>query len=296
MEQCPIKEMEITFQCVQDIENSLFEPIPAKKVRPEWFKKIPTSLKIPNTNRDTETIKKCPAMQDWMNMGYLIRNRHTVLVILSPNYEDEPISIALALKDDIMKDKLNKLKSLVVKYNEDGKRDTIDDIVDLCKTQKLLVEELQDNYVIGGHPAAQTTGSGYDDKMAFKFKVDFLIKTPKGTSTYWLDPFLFNNPYFHAWQGIIDTDSFNQLTTNNMCIFYPKADNSFIIQKGTPLVQVVPFVRYPWKHKIEYRTREELIERMNDPVVNTLERRGHGGQPEFKHFYRKTLAAKKEFK
>ena len=167
MEQCPIKEMEITFQCVQDIENSLFEPIPAKKVRPEWFKKIPTSLKIPNTNRDTETIKKCPAMQDWMNMGYLIRNRHTVLVILSPNYEDEPISIALALKDDIMKDKLNKLKSLVVKYNEDGKRDTIDDIVDLCKTQKLLVEELQDNYVIGGHPAAQTTGSGYQSANAY---------------------------------------------------------------------------------------------------------------------------------
>ena len=132
--------------------------------------------------------------------------------------------------------------------------------------------------------------------MAFKFKLDFLITTPKGTSTYWLDPFLFNNPFFHAWQGIIDTDSFNQLTTNNMCIFYPKADSSFIIPKGTPIVQVVPFVRYPWKHKIEYRTREELIERMNDPVVDTLERRGHGGQPEFKHFYRKTLAAKKEFK
>ena len=61
-------------------------------------------------------------------------------------------------------------------------------------------------------------------------------------------------------------------------------------------MQVVPFVRYPWKHKIEYRTREELIERMNDPVVNTLEKRGHGGQPEYRHFYRKNLASKKEFK
>ncbi len=294
MEQCPIKEMEILFECVQDTENSLFEPIPAKKVRPEWFKKLPIS--VDNYGKPTETIKKCPAMQDWMNMGYLIRNRHTVLVALSPNHEEEPISLALALRDDIPKDKFKKLKSLVIEYNESGSTVETDRIHDYCKSHNLLVEELQGNYVVGGHPAAQTRGSGFDDKMAFKFKLDFLITTPKGTSTYWLDPFLFNNPFFHAWQGIIDTDSFNQLTTNNMCIFYPKADSSFIIPKGTPIVQVVPFVRYPWKHKIEYCTREELIERMNDPVVDTLERRGHGGQPEFKHFYRKTLAAKKEFK
>ena len=295
MEQCPIKEMEILFECVQDTENSLFEPIPAKKVRPEWFKKLP--MTVDNHGQQTETIKKCPAMQDWMNMGYLIRNRHTVLVALHTGDKDrEPVSLALALKDDISKDKFKKIKELVKVFNETGSLDDTDRIHDYCKQHLLLVEELQGNYVVGGHPAAQTRGSGFDDKMAFKFKLDFLISTPKGTSTYWLDPFLFNNPFFHAWQGIIDTDSFNQLTTNNMCIFYPKADNSFIIPKGTPIVQVVPFVRYPWKHKIEYRTREELIERMNDPVVDTLERRGHGGQPEFKHFYRKTLAAKKEFK
>tara|TARA_B100000214_G_scaffold242706_1_gene177876 strand:- start:377 stop:1264 length:888 start_codon:yes stop_codon:yes gene_type:complete len=295
MEQCPIKEMEILFECVQDTENSLFEPIPAKKVRPEWFKKLP--MTVDNHGQQTETIKKCPAMQDWMNMGYLIRNRHTVLVALHTGDKDrEPVSLALALKDDIPKDKFKKIKELVKVFNETGSLDDTDRIHDYCKQHLLLVEELQGNYVVGGHPAAQTRGSGFDDKMAFKFKLDFLISTPKGTSTYWLDPFLFNNPFFHAWQGIIDTDSFNQLTTNNMCIFYPKADNSFIIPKGTPIVQVVPFVRYPWKHKIEYRTREELIERMSDPVVKTLEKRGHGGQPEYRHFYRKTLASKKEFK
>ena len=287
--------MEILFECVQDTENSLFEPIPAKKVRPEWFKKLP--MTVDNHGQQTETIKKCPAMQDWMNMGYLIRNRHTVLVALHTGDKDrEPVSLALALKDDIPKDKFKKIKELVKVFNETGSLDDTDRIHDYCKQHLLLVEELQGNYVVGGHPAAQTRGSGFDDKMAFKFKLDFLISTPKGTSTYWLDPFLFNNPFFHAWQGIIDTDSFNQLTTNNMCIFYPKADNSFIIPKGTPIVQVVPFVRYPWKHKIEYRTREELIERMSDPVVKTLEKRGHGGQPEYRHFYRKTLASKKEFK
>ena len=45
MEQCPIKEMEIEFQCVIDTENSLFEPVPAKKVKPEWYKKLPALIK-----------------------------------------------------------------------------------------------------------------------------------------------------------------------------------------------------------------------------------------------------------
>ena len=296
MDKCPIKEMEILFECVQDTENSLFEPIPAKKVRPEWFKKLP--LYIDNFNETSETIKKCPAMQDWMNMGYLIRNRHTVLVALHTGDKDkEPVSLALALKDDIPKDKFKRLKELVKVFNKTGSLDDTDRIQEYCKSHRLLVEELDGNYVMGGHPAAQTRGSGFDDKMAFKFKLDFLITTPKGTSTYWLDPFLFNNPFFHAWQGIIDTDSFNQLTTNNMCIFYPKADNSFIIPKGTPIVQVVPFVRYPWKHKIEYRTREELLEKMNDPIVDLLEKRGRGKNKikDHEHFYRKKLATKKEW-
>ena len=83
-----------------------------------------------------------------------------------------------------------------------------------------------------------------------------------------------------------------------MCIFYPKADNSFIIPKGTPIVQVVPFVRYPWKHKIEYLDREEILSRMQHPVVKELERRGVGKNKikEHEHFYRKNLANKKEFK
>jgi len=296
MDKCPIKEMEILFECVQDTENSLFEPIPAKKVRPEWFKKLP--LYIDNFNETSETIKKCPAMQDWMNMGYLIRNRHTVLVALHTGDKDkEPVSLALALKDDIPKDKFKRLKELVKVFNKTGSLDDTDRIQEYCKSHRLLVEELDGNYVMGGHPAVQTRGSGFDDKMAFKFKLDFLITTPKGTSTYWLDPFLFNNPFFHAWQGIIDTDTFNQITTNNMCIFYPKADNSFIIPKGTPIVQVVPFVRYPWKHKIEYRTREELLEKMNDPIVDLLEKRGRGKNKikDHEHFYRKKLASKKEW-
>ena len=306
MEQCPIKEMEITFSCVQDTENSLFEPIPAKKIRPEWYKKLP--LIIDNHGKPTDTIKNCPAMQDYLNTGYLVRNRHTVVVAIGGNQEpgspteNEPISVALALRDDTPKEKFNKIKFLVNRFNKIGKEKYFHDIIDYVKTNNVLVEELDNEYVLGGHPAAQTRGSGFDDKMAFKFKMDFIVKTPKGTSTYWLDPFLFNNPFFNVWQGVIDTDEFNGYNTTNSIIFYPKADDSFIIPKGTPLVQLVPFVRYPWKHKIEYFSREEIVEMCKNDEINARlsERQDEANKgvlpKEYKSMYRKNYASKKEFR
>jgi len=260
MEQCPIKEMEIEFQCVVDTENSLFEPVPAKKIKPEWYKKLPALVKDEFGQR-LDTIKKCPAMHDWLSMGYLVRNRHTVLIFLGQNKKNAPISVAYPLKD-LNTDQLSILKKLI--KENDG-----DKIAEYIIKNELKFEELDGreyNYAVGGHPAKQVAGMSRDDKMQIKMDMDFLIKTPAGTSCYYLDPFLFDNPYMSTWQGIIDTDSFNQITTNNKLIFYPKVDTSFIIPKGTPLVQIVPFVRYPWKSKMTYLTKEEIKKQFEKDV------------------------------
>ena len=289
MEQCPIKEMEIKFQCVIDTENSLFEPVPARKIKPEWYKKLP--IRVNSGGMEISTIKKCPAMQDWLSMGYLIRNRHSILVWMGTGNEDEPVSLAIPLSDTVREKDIKNIFSITNPQEVD----------DYVTRHKLGIGELTD-YVkrmsIGGHPAAQTQGSNWDDKMAFKFKMDFLIETPKGTSCYYLDPFLFDNPYFRIWQGIMDTDNFNQLTTNNMLIFYPKSNQSFVIGKGTPLVQIVPFVRYPWKSKITYLTKKEIDERFDADIE-------HGDLKEFNErdikkevsepFYAKKFKTRKEY-
>ena len=289
MEQCPIKEMEIHFQCVIDTENSLFEPVPAKKIKPEWYKKLPTFVKDVNGDR-LDTIKKCPAMHDWLSMGYLIRNRHTVLVVMGKN-NDEPISMSFALKD-MSTEKLSYIKTLV-------KENQTEAAIDYIKTNKLDLHELTDLLSRpGGHPARQVTGMSRDDKMQIKFKMDFLIETPKGTSCYYLDPFLFDNPYLTTWQGIIDTDKFNQLTTNNHLIFYPKVDESFIIPKGTPLVQIVPFVRYPWKSKITYLTKEEVLEKFETAIKGDLKemnQREDIKNKVYEPFYAKKFKTRKEY-
>ena len=199
MEQCPIKEMEIEFQCVVDTENSLFEPVPAKKIKPEWYKKLPALVKDEFGQR-LDTIKKCPAMHDWLSMGYLVRNRHTVLIFLGQNKKNAPISVAYPLKD-LNTDQLSILKKLI--KENDG-----DKIAEYIIKNELKFEELDGreyNYAVGGHPAKQVAGMSRDDKMQIKMDMDFLIKTPAGTSCYYLDPFLFDNPYMSTWQGIIDT-------------------------------------------------------------------------------------------
>ena len=289
MEQCPIKEMEINFQCVVDTENSLFEPVPAKKIKPEWYKKLPTFISG-EEGEHIDTIKKCPAMHDWLSMGYLIRNRHTIIVMISERTKDkQPISISLPIKD-LKPEEISHIKKLLTNYK-------FDDIVDYITENKFLVTELSDSiFDLGGHPAMQVKGMSRDDKMQLKFKMDFLIKTPKGTSCYYLDPFLFDNPYFTTWQGIIDTDKFNQITTNNQLIFYPKVNKSFIITKGTPLVQIVPFVRYPWKSKITYLSKEDIDKKFAHDMNNDLKdmnKRKTGKKEE--PYYAKRFKTRKEY-
>ena len=112
-------------------------------------------------------------------------------------------------------------------------------------------------------------------------------------------PFLFDNPYFRVWQGVMDTDNFNQLTTNNMLIFYPKVDHSFVIGKGTPLVQIVPFVRYPWRMNVEYLSRQEILEKseIEKDEMNLLSSREDGSvERKEQHVYRKNWASRKEYK
>ena len=287
--------MEIKFQCVIDSENTLFEPVPARNVKPEWYKKLSADVETP-TGKKIQSIKRCPAMQDWLSMGYLIRNRHTILVWMG-EHEDElhgkhQISLAIPLVDDIGEKDIKKLKSFT----------TPDDLNEYVKVNGLAVAEtmhLMRALNIGGHPALQVQGSSWDDKMSFKFKMDYLIETPKGTSCYYLDPFLFDNPNFTTWQGVIDTDNFNQVTTNNMLIFYPKSDKTFFITKGTPLVQIVPFVRYPWKHTIEYLSPVEVNKKYSKEWkegLEIMETRNDSEKKEHQQVYRKNWASKKEFK
>ena len=80
---------------------------------------------------------------------------------------------------------------------------------------------------------------------AGKFVNKWLIKTPPGYSCLFVKPMNRLEPRFEIIPGIVDTD--NYINTINFPFILHKKDEQFIIKKGEPMVQVVPFKRESWK-------------------------------------------------
>lgn len=84
-------------------------------------------------------------------------------------------------------------------------------------------------------------------KYAFRISTYPIIKTPAGTSVLITHPFNRYDLPFLALSAIVDTDKLHMNLTVTILI---KKDFVGVIEKGTPLVQVMPFSRESWEHEI----------------------------------------------
>ena len=80
---------------------------------------------------------------------------------------------------------------------------------------------------------------------AGKFNNKWLIKTPPGYSCLFIKPMNRIESRFEIISGIVDTDTY--INTINFPFILHKRDKQFIIKKGEPMVQVIPFKRESWK-------------------------------------------------
>ncbi len=80
---------------------------------------------------------------------------------------------------------------------------------------------------------------------AGKFHNKWLIKTPPGYSCLFLKPMNRLEDRFEIISGIVDTDTYTNLI--NFPFILHKRDKQFLIEKGSPMVQVIPFKRESWK-------------------------------------------------
>ena len=189
-----------------------FKPVLAKTVSPDWWKKGKVAEVV--NGQVNKTIRSCPAMTDWLSSGYLILANRDIYV-----------------------------RNGVTDEDSDSK---------FYHTEDTVHDEME-SYASQTHPSIQMHDAfNYMSTMdapvkdAFKMSNAWCITTPPGYSCFYPDPFLFQNEYFATWQGIIDTDKFNTNKDNSQIIFYPKVDHSFVITKGTPLVQIIPYKREEW--------------------------------------------------
>ena len=110
----------------------------------------------------------------------------------------------------------------------------------------------------------------------------WMVSTPKGYSTLFVNPMHQPNSPLSAIEAIVDTDTF---MTDGHLSFLVKKNFKGVIKQGTPLIQVIPFKRDEWE--------SELIKDF-DPEKTTLQRRIV--RSTFQNGYRMKFWQKKVFK
>ena len=206
-----------------------FKPVLAKSISPEWWKKTKVGMHI--RGDFVQTIRACPAMDDWLKSGWFVLANRDIEVI---RYDEQ---------------------SVTREEKVEGER-RLPRVVSPSHPSKQAFDSFE--YL----------GENAPVKDAFKMRNPWNIKTPPGYSCFYLDPFLFQNEYFATWQGIIDTDKFNTNQDNSQIIFYPKVNHSFTIKKGTPMCQIIPYKRDTWTATYQLRSTKNWH---NNESFHTLE-------------------------
>lgn len=94
-------------------------------------------------------------------------------------------------------------------------------------------------------------------KTFMKFMNPWLVKTPPGVSCLFTSPHNHFEHRFKIIDGIVDTDTYYNYI--NFPFVWTGAPGEYMIKRGTPLVQVIPFVR------------EKSLSKMSVSVVNDKE-------------------------
>lgn len=122
--------------------------------------------------------------------------------------------------------------------------------------------------VHGPSSAHVETPSGYGNEV-FKFMNGWIPKTPKGYSILVTQPFGYKDSPFNAVPAVLDSDV---STLEIVPPVWIKQDFEGIVEKGTPMVQLIPFKREDWQTSFsslkhgEYEMIEDA--NLNGTIVN----------------------------
>lgn len=123
-------------------------------------------------------------------------------------------------------------------------------ILPLCATVRLEISDSGnvvdagwdfDRTMVTFHAALQVAGHPRSPRPACKLHNYWTIRTPKGWSCLLLPSLNRPNDVVEIIAGVVDTDTYH--APINFPFFVVAADGRYVLEKGLPLVQVVPFRR-----------------------------------------------------
>jgi hypothetical protein len=222
--------MKITFTDTLGVPDEYF-PKPSKDFIPQWYKDVDSYIgkekKLDGKGNTKATIKRCMPVFDAITSGYIITS---------------PADILVSQEDVIYND--------LEHFQKTGETRVLDE-----KKSKLL-PKTQPNYewanfnLIQFHPVEQAPNhpNRNNTQVAYpKWINPWSIKTPKGYSTLFVQPFHRESP-FTILPGVVDTDKYTAPV--NFPFVLNDINFEGLIPAGTPIVQVIPFKRDSWNMKI----------------------------------------------
>lgn len=98
-----------------------------------------------------------------------------------------------------------------------------------------------DKTMVSNHHAYQVAGHPLQPRPPCKIHNHWTIRTPKGWSCLFVAPLNRPNGVIEVAAGVVDTDEYPSLI--HFPFFATAPDGLYTLDKGTPLVQVIPFER-----------------------------------------------------
>lgn len=155
---------------------------------------------------------------------------------------------------------------------------------------KLIIYKARNNSADDFHPHPHVQIDGYPDLLlesqasgVQKVTLPFRIKTPEGTSVVVKQPAYRPELKTEIMEGIIDTDNYYGDFNILFLIKQINSNRKIIIKAGTPLAQVIPFIRGEWQ--VKYDKIDEQRKSLNHALSENIEK-----------FYQKHQWERKVFK
>jgi hypothetical protein len=98
-----------------------------------------------------------------------------------------------------------------------------------------------DRTLVSNHASHQVAGNPRDPMPPCKFHNYWTIRTPPGWSCLFVPPLNRPNGIFEIVAGVVDTDTYQ--SEIHFPFFATGEDGLHVLERGTPIVQVIPFRR-----------------------------------------------------
>lgn len=139
--------------------------------------------------------------------------------------------------------------------NPEIRWNTVQDVFGIWSTNQISTFEFENGY----------------SPFAFKYLHGWTIKTPPGWSSLITHPIAYQNLPFKTVSGIVDTDVYDGEINSPIIL---KENFTGIIEKGTPMFQVIPFKREIWQSEFDFKKPNQHffeLEKLKTKIVRSYQ-------------------------